>query len=485
MFEVPTTLEALHDMISTYASTGADASLIVQRIHAANSVRLDRRNAEKMQNFYDVVLRRFIAVGDAISTSGDGGPELGRFQQLNELTKIMYKMAQDAPESAAAVWGRRIGVFQNAHAKRLRDAELEHDEEEEENFTAWPSTGVVLALRSLPHIFPVTDQRHHVVTPALLMLAQMVAQTPILSRSDLVIALFCTGLMVEYTKEAKRVVPEALAFLSSIIRLYAPDLSKQTFAVPSVAAASELDEFAGLRTLASEYKKVESPRLSLDKPNIEGPEFPAAALYFALHLAEISVQTLHGSLEQAELEAFSELSEALLSLHPHRKTYPLPECLTTKISSVASALSLMEQKRRPLMRRQAPSVVERAIPSLAPRMDDIERYHHNRDKNKNATQAALDRTRREYKREHKAVARELRLDSAFAERERRDEYDRLDSARKAKRHKAYVWLEQEQATMNQQVAQGGGLLKGGGTGAARAKAATAKLGIKKGGKFKS
>ena len=37
--------------------------------------------------------------------------------------------------------------------------------------------------------------------------------------------------------------------------------------------------------------------------------------------------------------------------------------------------------------------------------------------------------------------------------------------------------------MNQQVAQGGGLLKGGGTGAARAKAKTGKIGIKRGGKF--
>jgi len=37
--------------------------------------------------------------------------------------------------------------------------------------------------------------------------------------------------------------------------------------------------------------------------------------------------------------------------------------------------------------------------------------------------------------------------------------------------------------MNQQVRIGGGLIAGGGTGAARAKARSAKMGIKKGGKF--
>jgi nucleolar protein 14 len=37
--------------------------------------------------------------------------------------------------------------------------------------------------------------------------------------------------------------------------------------------------------------------------------------------------------------------------------------------------------------------------------------------------------------------------------------------------------------MNQQVRMGGGLLSGGGIGAAKAKARTGKMGIKKGGKF--
>ena len=77
-----------------------------------------------MQNFNDVLLRRFVAVGDAIFDSGDGGKELGRYDQLSALTKVMYKIAQDSPESAGAVWSRRIGILRNAHDKRLRDSEF-------------------------------------------------------------------------------------------------------------------------------------------------------------------------------------------------------------------------------------------------------------------------------------------------------------------------------------------------------------------------
>ena len=99
-------------------------------------------------------------------------------------------------------------------------------------------------------------------------------------------------------------------------------------------------------------------------------------------------------------------------------------------------------------------------------------------------QAALDRTRREYKREHKAISRELRMDGAFIENERRSEQNKKDEKARAKRHKNFAWLEGEVGAMNEQVRQGGGLLSGGGTGLARAKASTAKMGIKKGGKFR-
>ncbi len=144
VFEVPTTLDALHDMIAMHASTGADASLIIQRIHATNSVRLNHKNKEKMQNFYDVLLRRFVAVGDAVFSSGSGGPDLERYEQLNSLTKTLYAMSQDSPECAGSVWNRRLGVFQQAVAKRLRDVEINSlGDACEGEFSAWPSTGML------------------------------------------------------------------------------------------------------------------------------------------------------------------------------------------------------------------------------------------------------------------------------------------------------------------------------------------------------
>jgi nucleolar protein 14 len=125
-----------------------------------------------------------------------------------------------------------------------------------------------------------------------------------------------------------------------------------------------------------------------------------------------------------------------------------------------------------------------SIKTLAPRMEDPERYSMSKDKGKKSMQTAIDRTRREYKREHKAITRELRIDGQFIETERRKDQDKKDGKARAKRQKNFAWLEGEVGAMNEQVRQGGGLLKGGGTGLARAKAATGQMGIKKGGKFR-
>lgn len=484
VFEVPTTLESLHELIAKYAATGKDASTILQRIYAANSVRLDRRNGEKMQNFYDVLLRRFMAVGDAIFTSGDGGDELRRYEQLNSIAKVMYTMAQDAPETAGAVWSRRVGFLQNAHGKRLRDSEFVRDDEEVDFWTAWPSTGVFLLLRVLGRIFPVTDRRHHVVTPAVLLLAQMTSQTPVVSRYDLAMGVMCSGLLIEYSKEAKRVIPEALSFLASSIRLFSPNPGH--FTNPALEAAHMHPFCQALRKSLSEYQMEDAlPRLKLEKGfmmNTEDDgEFAVAVLSLSLSLVEKCALALQGSFSvPAETELLYEVSSSLLSLSP--KSF-CPE-LQKRVSKTATVIAnACPSKRAPLQRRGATSATLMGIKTLAPRMEDPSRYSMSRDKGKKSVQAAIDRTRREYKREHKAITRELRMDASFIESERRKEQAKKEDQARAKRQKNYAWLEGEHASMNQQVRLGGGLLKGGGTGLARAKAATGKMGIKKGGKF--
>ncbi len=482
VFEVPTTLEALHEMIARHASSGKDVTTMITRIYNANSVRLDHRNTEKMQNFYDVLLRRFIAVGDAIFESGDGGEELGRVDQLNSLTKVLYSMAQDFPEAAGAVWSRRIGILQNAHAKRLRDLELVTDDDDDEPESPWLSTGALLLLKASSAIFPVSDKRHYVMTPVNLFLGQILSQTPIMSSYDLVLGILCSGLLLENGLEAKRVAPEALGFLSGTIRLFSTNPDQ--YPLPSFESTYHLHEMQSLRSsLQGESRSDDIPTLRLEKSFVSknDQEVAAAMLNACFQIIDTFASSLNGAFGlTAEPELLGEVSNSLLALRPK----DLPLCLRKKLALTASRVAGMcPDSRVPLRRQSQVGEETSAIKTLAPRMEDPERYSMSKDAGKKSVQVAIDRTRREYKREHKAISRELRTDATFIESERRMDQEKRDSKARSKRQKNFAWLETEAATLNQQVALGGGLLKGGGIGAAKAKAKSAKLGIKKGGKF--
>lgn len=489
VFEVPTTLDALHDIIAQYASTGKDASTIIERIHKANSVRLNHKNSEKMQNFYDVLLRRFVGVGDALYKSGNGGDELGRYNQLNSLTLILYKMAQDSPESASAVWGRRIGVFQNALAKRIRDSEFVPIDDNGDDFSVWPSFGTLLLLRAIGHIFPVTDFRHVVVTPTLIYLGQILGQAQVRSLQDIQKGLFCAALSIEYTRDANRFSPEALSFLASVINLFSSDSNSNSSRspIPTFAHTNKVAELQNLREkVISSEENVEELKLCPERGHMDSPSSTIVILKTALHLVDRAVEYYAETMNNGEQEVFYYIIQAVLKLAPKSKTSKLPTTISSLISKTATLLQKklrVGEPKMPLHRRTAAKASELAIQTLAPRMEDPSRYTMAKDKNKTKSQAENDKLRRELKREHKAVTRELRLDAAFIEAERRKAKEQKDAKARNARHRNYAWLEQEQATMNQMVAQGGGLLKGGGIGAAKLKAKSGKIGIKKGGKF--
>jgi hypothetical protein len=59
--------------------------------------------------------------------------------------------------------------------------------------------------------------------------------------------------------------------------------------------------------------------------------------------------------------------------------------------------------------------------------------------------------------------RELRRDSDYIDQERHKEVTEAKDKRREERVKNYGWMEAEQASVNMQVRQGKGLMKGGGS----------------------
>jgi Nop14-like family. len=346
-----------------------------------------------------------------------------------------------------------------------------------------------------------TDLRHVVTTPALLLIGQILGQTPVRSIEDVMRGLFCTALMLEYTKEAKRLAPEALSFLASTLSLFSENLEESCSLspIPTFRNAPKIKELRQMRKAVvscmdgldkSSSNQEPDVCLSLEESKMKSSSSPLSILLIVLRLVEKSVVNYSGSLNSSEPEVFETITLSLLRLIPKSNASRFPAFVATEMKRVVELIRNKvlkiageEHRRRPLQRRSVAKAADIAIETLAPRMEDPNKYFMAKDKNKSRSQAEKDKLRREYKREHKAVSRELRLDAAFIESERRKEKDRKDTKARQLRHRNYAWMEQEQATMNQQVAQGGSLLKGGGSGVARIKAKSGKIGIKKGGKL--
>ncbi|GMH68325.1 hypothetical protein TrRE_jg8544, partial [Triparma retinervis] len=69
----PTTTEALEDLIAEHCGDGKDVNELVKRIHESNSVLVNKERRTVMQNFFDVLVRRYVALGDRVVQAGGGG----------------------------------------------------------------------------------------------------------------------------------------------------------------------------------------------------------------------------------------------------------------------------------------------------------------------------------------------------------------------------------------------------------------------------
>ena len=184
-------------------------------------------------------------------------------------------------------------------------------------------------MRALIHIFPSTDKRHAVVTPGLLLLGQILAQTPIKTRYDVVMGLFCAGLMLEYTKAAKRLPPEAISYLAGVLRLFADDVDSALgdSPLPSLGNVSKCPQLIGMRNALSNLSDLDTTniRLSLEKDDIQSDTNPLAILTSTLHLTQQAFVIIGKSEEGSEREIFGEILKSLLLINGKSKDLSLPQ----------------------------------------------------------------------------------------------------------------------------------------------------------------
>lgn len=78
----------------------------------------------------------------------------------------------------------------------------------------WPTIRTLLQLKLLTTLFPVSDRRHPVITPAALLVCKYLSQCVAGSTAEAACGLMLAGLALHITSPAQRYAPEPLAFLT-------------------------------------------------------------------------------------------------------------------------------------------------------------------------------------------------------------------------------------------------------------------------------
>lgn len=86
----------------------------------------------------------------------------------------------------------------------------------------WPGLPELVFLRILGALWPTSDMRHVVVSPARLLMGSYLGLCKIRSFVDAASGLFLCTLFLQYENRSKRFVPEAINFLIDVIRCLSP-----------------------------------------------------------------------------------------------------------------------------------------------------------------------------------------------------------------------------------------------------------------------
>jgi len=376
---VPTTAAEWKAVCVALGDPPAHYDRIVRKVYAANHLSLGEHNRAKLEAFLAVLVEEFCDISDpaTIDPLARGIAFLGR-----EL---------GGPSIARVFFDKINKVFQHSAGR-----------------STWPAARELLLLRLVPVIFPASDFRHPVATPTAVLIAACLSRCAFSldDRNALVAGLFLCATAAAFVQPTGRVIPEALSFLGTALKALGnvsadvvstaasdPPLLPLPIATDAIAALSQGD-FLASALCAALAALSQFARLWASKPSY-GLQLlrPLCTLVASL--------TADGSPWSSNdgVKGFAE--EARRACNGIAAAAPLssPSQPGTAAPKVAFPAFRTVERKNPMPPREfAPRMTDDGQRKLLAAQDPEQRMKKLR--------AALAR-------ERKAVAREVRKDSAF------------------------------------------------------------------------
>ncbi|XP_029805228.1 nucleolar protein 14 [Suricata suricatta] len=407
-FPAPESYEELKSLLS--GKSTEEQLLVVERIKACNHPSLAVGNKAKLEKLFGFLLEY---VGD-LATSNP--PDL---RVIDKLVVQLYNLCQMFPDSAS-----------NCMQFVLRDAMHEMEGAiEARGRVAFPGLDVLIYLKIAGMLFPTSDFRHPVVTPALMCMSQLLTKCPVLSLQDAVKGLFVCCVALDYVRLSQRFVPELVNFLLGILHVATPNRQGQGYTLVHPFRASGKN--AELLLVSDEEDTATWQRRGLSLHWASGlkAQTKTEANHTRLSCLAVCLALVkHCALMYGSLPSFHEVVRplrALLTEHLAACSHP-PELQELGRSALA-AMGPREPRYRPLICEKSRPV---PLKLFTPRLVKVLEF--GRKQGGSREEQERKRLIHKHKREFKGAVREIRRDNQFLARMQLAETLERDAERKRK-----------------------------------------------------
>ncbi|XP_062269094.1 nucleolar protein 14 [Platichthys flesus] len=407
-FTAPESYSDLKDLL--HGHTPDNQRLIVARTQKCNHPSLAVGNKLKLQKLVGFLLEH---IGELASLSP---PEL---TTVDKLIPELYGLCQMFPDAACKAMQRVLGDAAHSMEEVL----------EVKGHIAFPDLDMLIYLKVTALLFPTSDFRHPVTTPALLYISQALTKCPVRTLQDVTSGLVLCCLAVEYVSFSKRFLPELINFLAGTLHLAVQDKTSLGYTmVPPFRTSGKNSDLLVLSDSESckNWSKKSLPLSAAQHLELTTDQDRDQHRLMCLSTCLDLVKRC--CLLYKDLVSFPNIFQPIRTLlAKHLSTQTLPEPLQELHSLILEAVStapvtnsrLVFDKKKPI-----------PLKLLTPKIVEVLDYGKKRGGTKEEREK--ERLIHKYKKEFKGALREIRKDSRFLAKEKLNEVMSRDAERKRK-----------------------------------------------------
>ncbi|XP_076835820.1 nucleolar protein 14 [Brachyhypopomus gauderio] len=409
-FKAPESYGDLKAMLQGHSAE--QQRLIVERTQKCNHPSLAIGNKNKLQRLFGFLLEY---VGELATQSP---PELNT---INTLIPQIYGLCQLFPDAACKVMQSLLSDSTHSMEETI----------EVKGHGAFPGLDMLIYLKIVALLFPTSDFRHPVTTPAFLYISQALTKCPVVSLEGAVAGSLLCCLAVEYVSLSRRFAPELVNFLLGLLHLAVPSGPCTDYCVvPPFRQQGKARELLLVRETDSSFSWIKKP-LPLTLPHTSTKQqkdhYRLSVLHTCLDLVK-RCATLY-----RELPSYHQIFQPIRTLlAKHLPVEGFPTSLQVLHREILEVLPESPSQHAPLVFEKKKPI---PLKLLEPKIVEVLDYGKKRGSTKEEKER--ERLKHKYKREFKGALREIRKDTRFLAQTKLSDIMSRDAERKRKVKELY------------------------------------------------